>query len=238
MGVSSPAAVSAVRAALADGPLTRHELAAAVRARGVPISSDPQAPIHLVMCSALEGHVLQAGAKAGEPVYGLAVDRLGPAPRRLDREAALLELARRHVRAFPPSGPEDFAAWSGLGLADSRRAFARLAGSFVEVQVRGRRALVPAGLAPAEPHVRLLPAFDSALLGHRDRALTVRPEHGRSVLPGGGVLRPTLMVDGLVEGTWRLRAGVADVSPFAEMAPDVAAAVTAEVADVARHRAS
>ena len=85
--------------------------------------------------------------------------------------------------------------------------------------------------------VRLLPAFDGLLLAHRDRALTVRPEHARAVLPGGGVLRPTLLIDGRVEGNWRLDRGKPVVDSFESLTPEAEEAVAAEMGDVVRFRA-
>lgn len=220
------------------GPLTRHELAAEVRARGVRLADDPQVPVHLVACAALEGHVCEAAPRDGEPAYALTDDWLGPAAAIPERDAMLAELARRHVAAHPPAEPEDLAAWSGLGMRDARRAFAAIAGELEEVQVLERAAWVPRGLdrARGRPSIRLLPAFDGLLLGHRDRALTVRPEHARAVLPGGGILRPTLLVGGRVEGVWRLERGILDVAPFAAPSPEVRAGIEAERADVARFR--
>jgi hypothetical protein len=231
MGVL-PEATAAVRAALADGPRTRHEIAEHVRAAGHRLANDAQAPIHLVMTAVLEGHAIEAAWRGREPTYALTGDWLGPAGRLPDRDTALAELARRHARAHPPAGPEDLAAWSGLPMADARRAFAAIAPELDEVEVLGRRAWVPPGLEPAPPAVRLLPAFDGILLGHRDRALTVRPEHARDVLPGGGILRPTVLADGLVEGLWRFERGTPSVTPFDPPGPDVAA----EAADVMRFR--
>jgi len=233
MGVL-PEATAAVPAALEDGPRTRHEIAEHVRAAGHELADDPQAPIHLVMTAALRGHVIEAAWRGREPTYALTDDWLGPAAPLPDRDAALAELARRHARAHPPAAPEDLAAWSGLPMGEARRAFAAIAPELEEVEVLGRRAWVPPGLGPAPPAVRLLPAFDGLLLGHRDRELTVRPEHAREVLPGGGILRPTVLADGVVEGTWRLRRGTPEVAPFDPPGPDVAA----EVADVVRFRAA
>jgi hypothetical protein len=233
MGVVGPGATAAVRAAVADGPRTRHEIAEHARARGLPLADDPQAPVHLVMTAALEGAVVEAAWKGREPTYALTEDWLGPAGPLPERDALLAELARRHARAHPPAGPEDLAAWSGLPLRDARRAYDAVAGELEEVEVLGRRAWVPRGLEPAPPAVRLLPAFDGLLLGHRDRALTVRPEHARAVLPGGGILRPTLLAAGRVEGTWRFERGAPEVAPFVPPGPDAAA----EIADVVRFRA-
>ena len=151
--------------------------------------------------------MIEAAARGREPTYALTDDWLAPAGPLPDRETALAELARRHARAHPPAGPEDLAAWSGLPMRDARAAFAAIAPELEEVEVLGRRAWIPRGLEPAPPEVRLLPAFDGILLGHRDRALTVRPEHARAVLPGGGILRPTVLAGGLVEGTWRFQRG-------------------------------
>ena len=36
----------------------------------------------------------------------------------------------------------------------------------------------------------------------------------RDVLPGGGILRPTVLADGLVEGTWRFDRGTPAITPF------------------------
>ena len=166
-------------------------------------------------------------ARSGGGHVRLTDDWLGPpGPAPAD---PVVELARRHAHAHPPSAPEDFAAWSGLGLRDARRAYEQL--ELEEVEVLGRTAYVPKGLEPAPPHVRLLPAFDSLLLGHRDRSLILDPEHDKAVRPGGGILAATLVVDGHIEGTWKLKRGRPDVTPFGDP-PDYAD----EVADVERFR--
>jgi hypothetical protein len=213
-----------IRAALADGSLTRRELTDAVRARGVRLPDHPQVPAWLTGVAALQGEIIEGPADR----FVLFDDWL---PRGAAPEDPVVELARRHAHAHPPSGPEDFATWSGLPLRAARRAYADL--DLDEVDVLGRTAFVPRGLEPAPPHVRLLPRFDSYLLGHRDRSLIMRPEHDGAVRPGGGILAATLVVNGLIEGTWKLdRGGRPDVTSFAAP-PDL----SAEVEDVVRFRA-
>ena len=221
--VGLPEAIAATRAALEDGPLTRRELADAVRAAGVDLPDDPQVPAWLTGVVALRGEIIEGPANQ----FVLVDDWLGsPGPM---PEDPVVELARRHAHAHPPSAPEDFAAWSGLGMREARRAYERL--DLEEVEVLGRTAWVPRGLEPAPPHVRLLPAFDGILLGHRDRRLILRPEHDKAVRPGGGILSATLVVDGQIEGTWKLQRGRPAVTPFGA-APDFGD----EVADVERFR--
>jgi len=221
LGVGTEEVAAAVRAALADGPLTRRELADEVR-RSVTLPDHPQVPAWLTGVVALRGEIIEGPADR----FVLVDDwlPLGPAP-----PDPVVELARRHAYAHPPSAPEDFAVWSGLPVREARRAYGEL--ELEAVEVLGRRAWVPRELEPAPPHVRLLPRFDSYLLGHRDRALIMRPEHDRAVRPGGGILAATLVVNGRIEGTWKLERGRPDVTAFGDV--DYAA----EVEDVVRFRA-
>ena len=191
-----------------EGPLTRHEVAARLRARGVPVDAEGQAPIHVVRRAAVTGVLCEVGVRGREELYG-PLDP-GPLP---DRDVALAELARRYAAAHAPASIEDFAAWSGLPAADARRAW-------VEPEP-------PAGDPPAGP-VRLLPAFDEWLLGWAGRDLAVLPEHARRVAPGGGIIRPVAIADGRAFATWRLdrRASRVVLDPFGR----VPAGVEAEIA--------
>jgi hypothetical protein len=74
---------------------------------------------------------------------------------------------------------------------------------------------------------RLLPAFDTYVLGYRQRP--VGSEFARRVNGGGGWIHPTVVVDGRIAGVWRLRSGVVEVEGF-EGLPGLGG----EVADVVR----
>ena len=230
-----PEATAAVPAALADGPRTRHEIAAHVRAAGHRLADDPQAPIHLVMRAALQGARDRGGLARREPTYALTDDWLGPAGPLPDRDAALAELARRHARAHPPAGPEDLAAWSGLPMRDARRAFAAIAPELEEVEVLGRARLGPAraraGAAAGPPAagLRRHPARPPRPRAHRPpRARPRRPPRRRHPAPDRARRRAR-------RGHLALRARHARRSrPFDPPGPDVAA----EVADVVRFRAA
>lgn len=95
------------------------------------------------------------------------------------------------------------------------------------------------GLVPADARqARLLPAFDTYLLGYRDRQLAVGTEHARRVLPGGGILRPTVISSGRAIGTWTLHrsggSGSAAVHPFEDLDPAMKQELLAEVEDIGR----
>ena len=44
----------------------------------------------------------------------------------------------------------------------------------------------------------------------------MRAEHDKAVRPGGGILAATLVVDGLIEGTWKLERGRPEVTAFGD----------------------
>ena len=83
----------------------------------------------------------------------------------------------------------------------------------------------------------LLPAWDGTLLCHRDRALTVGPEVPEKVVANFGVLRPAVLVDGRVLGTWKLVKGRPAAELFTELSERQRAALELELADVERFRA-
>ena len=209
----------------AEGALSRTRLRERLAAEGVDASG--QRLPHLVRRAALEG-LLQLRLDGT-----VAALRLPPP---LAREQALAALARRYLDAYGPAEPRDLAAWSGLPAADVRAAWAAVAEELVPV---GRLwALSEAPTAPAATTVRLLPGFDTYLLGHRSRDDVVAPAHARSVRPGGGWIHPVLLVDGRAAGTWRTESTAAAmtiaVSPFAALPVAVRRGVEAEAEDVGR----
>jgi winged helix DNA-binding protein len=215
-----PPALAAIRAALAEhGPLTRAELMEHVARTGV--STAGQAAAHLTHLAAIEGTVCFGPPRGAKPTFVLRDDWLGRDLRRLPRHRALTELARRYASAHGPAAPEDLSAWSGLPLRDARAGWAATPAG---------RADPPAEAPPDPPVTRLLPAFDTYLLGYRSRDLAVPSEHSRRVWPGGGIVRQTVVANGLAVGTWRRTGADLSIEPFPGFELDAAD----EVADVNR----
>ncbi|MGV9772631.1 winged helix DNA-binding domain-containing protein [Streptosporangium sp. NPDC003464] len=179
---------------------------------------------------------------AGKPTYVHAADWLGaPVLSPFDRDRSLAELARRYLRAHAPATPADLAAWSGLPLGDARTGWRLIAGSLEQApgggwRLRGSTPDPGPGSEPGPaPHVvRLLPAFDEYLLGWHTRSAVLADAHARAVHPGGGVLRPTVLVDGVLRGTWSLTGAGLAVRPFETLPAGAGPLLAAEVEDVAR----
>lgn len=235
-----------------SGPLTLAELTDRLADRGVDLSG--QGPFFLVRRAALRGVVCEVEPIGGKNAYDRVdawLPSVAPASaERLDaaaREAAVTRLARRYLDAHGPATLEDFVAWSGLTKTDSRPAWDALAvaDDVVELAVDGttmlgfeaaRDAVAEAGDEPVG--VTLLPAYDHYLLGYTPENRPIPEPHRAQVWPGGGVIRPTVVVDGTVVGTWRLdrtrATPVVAVTPFESLDEDTRAGVEAEAADVGR----
>ena len=246
LGLDEPArrtSLSAIHEILSGrGPMTRSELVEHLAERGFP--TEGQAGYHLMHHAGLRGLLCYGPEKGGEETFVLREEwaEIGPA---LPREEAHIELARRYLRAYAPAGPEDLAAWSGLTLTTSRAAFDALASQLVEISFAGEPLWLRSHQGEwltddlaGDLNVRLLPRFDTYLLGYRDRSLVVPQEFEKRVHPGGGILHPVVLVDGLAAGTWKMERKKArldvSVEPFEDLEDKPIAMLEDQVRSLAR----
>lgn len=238
--------IQIIRQALASqGPLTRDELIEYLATSGLRLVG--QARPHLLSRAALEGVICFGPDQDGEPTYVLLSDWVEQenSKRSLSDAAAHAELTRRYLGAYGPATPQDQAAWSGIPMSQIRAAWQYLANHLLEVEIAGAPAWMLKKDAPRlnelpapTPTVRLLPSFDTYLLGYQKRDLIVSPRYAKRINAGGGLLRPTLLADGYAMGTWKSKRQKNHlevlVEPFDHLASEVSAGVEAEVSDLAR----
>ena len=236
-------AVPVLRRALEEhGALTRRQIAEQWAADGLP--GEGQAVPHMLSRASMEGIICFGPTVNGKSTHVLLDSWLdGDCSEVADPGA---ELARRYVSAYGPATPVDFGAWSGLPFAEIRRGFDAIMDELLGVEVDGTPMWMPrtrAGLpdevmVDERPAIKMLGAFDPYLLGYRTRDLGVRPELFKRVHPGGGVIRPTILVDGRVVATWtRKRVGrklSITVNPFEALSDEVRAGIDEEVEDIGR----
>jgi len=160
-------------------------------------------------------------------------------------EVAELELLRRYLRAHGPATVRDFALWTYMTAADARDVWSRLEAELSPVDVRGRAGWVLRDDLPElerakldGPVVRLLPSFDSLLLGLKDKSHLVDATHYKRVYRPQGWLSPVVLVDGRIEGVWsherKGRRLAVRVQPFHTMLAKIRAQVRVEADDLAR----
>jgi len=180
---------------LRDGPLDRAGLLRELAARGHPGLSQRSVNV-LMPWAAAQGLV------AGLPDGRYRAAEL-PAP--VDAELARATLARRYLAGYGPAAAEDLAWWSGLPLGAARRALAAQGPTEAAGDLLALPGTADADPPPA-PRALLLAAFDTTMLGYRRRTPLVAAGDDRHILPGGGMLRPAVLIDGLAAGTWTVTA--------------------------------
>jgi hypothetical protein len=218
------------------GGLPRAELLAAI-AVGVQVTG--QRGYHLLWYLAQTGTLcLGPTGPGGEQLFVLLPEWVR-APRRLDPEEALGELALRYFRGHGPATDRDLARWAGLRMTEVRAGLALARPRLAALDVGGTEHW----MAPETPdllaacredaeRVLVLPGFDELVLGYADRTCTVPAELADRIVPGGnGVFRATVVHRGEVVAVWR-RAGrgpaaTIALEPFGELPAEVAAAATA-----------
>ena len=147
---------------------------------------------------------------------------------------------RRYFAAFAPATAADFTTWSGLPSA----AIDLVRDELEPVDVAGRPGfrLRPAPHdAPVVPAkrgtVRLVAGFDNYLVGYRDRDLHIAEEH-RPAVYVGGVIKPTVLLDGRIVAVWRLTRTPKDaavtVTPLEPLSARTRSAIEREVRDIGR----
>jgi len=214
------------------GRLTRAQCLARLADSG--ISVEGQRGYHLIAYAALRAVVCMPDL-ATQQTFVL-LDEWAPDPYRPDRDEALATIAVRYFRSHGPTTRQDFVGWTGLTVADARRAIAAAADQLAVVHVGGQKMLLDPVLldsyaaagrgngSAASEEVLALPGFDEYLLGYKDRGLMLDPVHKQAIIPGGnGVFQPTVVRDGRVVGTWRRSLArervTVQVRPFVSMAP-------------------
>jgi hypothetical protein len=226
--------VEALPELLAAGPLTRHQIKAGLAERGLALDSpDPQAHTHAIVHASTVGLVCRGPDRGRDATFALLDSWVPDAPPGPSGDDALAEIARRYFAAFSPATGADFTRWSGLGSA---RAISLLGDELTPADVDGQPGFRLGEVEPARG-VRLLAAFDNYLVGYHDREAILEAER-RGRVYEGGMIRPAVLVDGRVVGTWALARAkdpaLVTVQPFEPLTRAVSRAVDAEVADIAR----
>jgi len=210
----------------------------------VPVGSLTYPVVDLLHLAAARGVVCYGPSRGNEPTF-VRADAWIPKWKDVPQEKAEGLLLRKYLRAFGPSTAADFALWSGITLTEARAIWSREQSNFASVNVEGWMAEVLRenleGLAQAEferPLVRLLPYFDTFLLGHKERDHLMLAKHRPQVYRPQGWIAPVVLVDGRVAGVWeqaregnRLRL---KVTKFGTLSRRIIAGIREEARDLAR----
>lgn len=161
--------------------------------------------------AAFAGNLCFAPSQAQRVRFTHPATWLGAAPARVDPQAASLAIVRRYLAAYGPATDHDLSRWWGAASMKTVRGWiAALGHDAAPVDLEGTRAWMLAAHArelrdlTPKRSVRLLPAFDHYVVAASRHAVHLLPDglRGRVYRPQGWI-SPVLLVNGLIQGTWR-----------------------------------
>lgn len=201
--------------------LARGDLFAVLEGAGI----DPgaQRGLHAVQHLALRGILCQGpvvprpNGASREQLFVLADEHI--------RERAApphpaVEMFVRYIAGHGPATAEDFAWWSGLTLGAARAAASVPDDRIHEIDEGVFAARSSPRRSPRAASVLALGPFEEYYISYADRSLVCPSEHLGAVGPGkNGMVRPILVSDGVVIGTWRYSTAVGrrGEAPVAEL---------------------
>ena len=151
----------------------------------------------------------------------------------------------RHLAAFGPATVDDISSWSSMRTPSIRAALDELGPKIrTFADPRGRTLYdlkgAPRPDADTVAPVRYLPKWDSTLLAYAapERVRILSEAHRKTVIGKNGDVAQTILVDGVVAGTWAIvskpREATLTVTPFKKLAKADVAALTDEGERLAR----
>jgi hypothetical protein len=158
---------------------------------------------------------------------------------------AVVHTVRRYLAAFGPSTVDDVSSWTSIRTPPIREAIATLGSEVRGLQDERGRTLYDLAKAPrpdadVDAPVRFLPKWDSTLLAYTpaERVRILPAAHRKAVIIKNGDVAQTVLVDGMVAGTWSLVArpkeAVVEIRPFGRIARADKAALIDEGERLAR----
>jgi Winged helix DNA-binding domain len=233
---------AALKALAARGTATAAELAEddprlaqqIVVAAGKPYEGRQSVVTRILLLLAAEGRIARGRPRgswvSGQYRWSVMDAWLPDGVPRWPAAEARTELVRRWLATFGPATVTDVKWWTGLTMAQVRRALAE-AGT-VEVDLDGTPGVVLAGdLDPVpapEPWAALLPALDPTTMGWAGRDFYLG-SHRPVLFDRNGNAGPTIWWDGRVVGGWaQRRTGEVVLRLLEDVGADADAAIQAE----------
>jgi hypothetical protein len=206
-----------IKEALAEKPLRRKELSDRVRV----LLADESQPYERLFSA--WGGILKETSYLGLTVHGEPCGREACFAR-LDKwlphvdlndvseTEARRQLLKKYLRGYGPASAQDFACWSGMLTSEANKTIEGSKG-LKQVQLEGSRmelwmleedfrALEKVDVEAQVPP-RLLPKYDSYLMGHKNRSRIIRDEVLRKVYrPVVGEVAAAVLINGRIVATW------------------------------------
>ena len=184
------------------GSVTREEFVEALARKDISMDSH-RLSYHIRMAE-MSGTLCSGELLPMKATYALSaakVPRVAP----IDREEALMRLARKYFDSRQPATLEDFVWWSGLNIGDCRRGIELLGGTIHEERWLGRTFYLTDACRTRgfrKGRYLLIPPYDEYLIGYKSRDVVLSPDYRHRAHNNSGIFQPVVALDGIICGNW------------------------------------
>ena len=184
------------------GSVTREEFVEALARKDISMDSH-RLSYHIRMAE-MSGTLCSGELLPMKATYALSaakVPRVAP----IDREEALMRLARKYFDSRQPATLEDFVWWSGLNIGDCRRGIELLGSTIHEERWRGRTFYLTDACRTRgfrKGRYLLIPPYDEYLIGYKSRDVVLSPDYRHRAHNNSGIFQPVVTLDGIICGNW------------------------------------
>lgn len=182
---------------------TREELSKLLIQAG--ISTDKNRLSHILMEAEIDRIVCSGGIREKKQTYALLAERV-PEKKTFSKEEALALLAKKYFTSHGPATLPDFIWWSGLPVADARKALEMNKSSLISEMIGADTYWFSDSInLPTSPpdSVFLLPAFDEYLISYKNRSAAITADHHTKAISNNGIFWPVIVVNGQISGLWK-----------------------------------
>ena len=181
---------------------TRSDLADCLKCAG--IQAEGMRLGYIMMHAELEGLICSGAIRGKQQTYAL-IDERAPQARSLPRDEALAELVRRYFTSHGPATVKDFARWSGLTIADTKRGIEIVGRELQSTTVDDRNYWFaePTDPAPVDPSptAHMLQGYDEYTIGYGESRDLYNPYFERFI--NRDSFLHSVIIDGQVACAWK-----------------------------------
>jgi len=197
--------------ALSAGPLRRAAINAVVRPKVSKRVRSWMGKVWSIVRLPVAAGLVCYGAGENNDVSFIRVDHWLPKvkPKPISATEAQCELFRKYLGTYGPATLTDFSHWSGISMQEVKPLRALVEPGLVEVPGDRKGCFLRCedvadlnGNPGSETCIRLLPYFDSYLLGHREKDHLLSERHYKRVYRNQGWISPVVLIAGVVAGVW------------------------------------
>jgi hypothetical protein len=183
--------------------LTREELLSGLVKNKIDLENNRAS--HILLRAEMDGIICSGKQKKGKPTYAILGEWVPPS-KKIKKDEALKELARRYFSSHGPATIQDFTWWSGLSVRDAKNALELNKEQLIS-EVLGSQTYWLADLyyqpMPGFNEICFLPAYDEFLISYRDRTASLALVDNKKAVSENGIFYPTVLKSGQVIGTWK-----------------------------------